>query len=469
MGSVRPPAVAGSFYPGDASRLDATVQGFLAAVADSQEPVPKAVIAPHAGYVYSGPIAATAYARLKPAAGTITRVVLLGPCHRVAVRGLALSSAAAFATPLGEIPIDRQACEEILKLPQVHVLDAPHAEEHSLEVHLPFLQVVLGDFSLVPLAVGEASANEVADVIDRLWGGPETLIVVSTDLSHFLEYGAAQRLDADTCRAIENLEPAAIGREQACGRTPVRGLLKLARRRRLKVATVDLRNSGDTAGDKNRVVGYGSWVFTEDGFADRTQTLLDNHGTTLLRLAASSIEYGLAHQRVMPVKAADYPSDLGELGACFVTLYRSAKLRGCIGSPAARRPLVEDVVHNAYAAAFGDRRFNKLTPEELDGLELSVSVLSPQSPIDFRGEDDLISKLRPGVDGLVIEDKGRRALYLPSVWESLPLAKNFLVQLKVKAGLAADHWSENFKAWRFVALEAKAKELDDPDSIWSNR
>ncbi len=264
MGYIRQPAVAGAFYPGPADELEAAVKGYLAAASATNTPAPKAIIAPHAGYIYSGPVAASAYLRLAPAKDTITRVVLLGPCHRVAVDGLALSDAEAFATPLGDVPIDRQAADLIRDMPQVHISDAAHMDEHSLEVHLPFLQVVLADFSLVPLAVGRASAADVAEVLGKLWGTGETLIVVSSDLSHYLPYDKAREMDARTCKAVEALDGDAIGEAQACGRIPMKGLLLEARRRRMSVSTVDLRNSGDTAGPPDRVVGYGAWVFRED-------------------------------------------------------------------------------------------------------------------------------------------------------------------------------------------------------------
>ncbi len=466
MASVRPPAVAGAFYPGTRGELDAAVRSHLSKAKNPGGPAPKAIIAPHAGYIYSGPVAATAYARLEPARGRITRVVLLGPCHRVPVRGLAASSADAFATPLGDIPVDKEALNRILALPQVQVFDATHEREHSLEVHLPFLQVVLGDFSLVPLAVGEASADEVADVIEALWGGPETLVVISTDLSHHLDYHTARRLDGETCKAIETLDPSPIGREQACGRTPMSGMLVLAKRRGLAIATVDLRNSGDTAGPRDRVVGYGSWLLfenatvpkskDEDAFARHTRVLLQNHGPALLRVAAAAIEHGLAHGRPLRVNSADHPRDLAAKAACFVTLKRLRRLRGCIGTSSAHRPLVEDAAHNAFAAAFRDRRFSPLKSEELAGLELSISVLSAAAPMAVIDEADLLRQLRPGTDGLIIEDAGRRALFLPSVWEGLPKAETFLRQLKAKAGMEADHWSPGFKAWRFVAEEIHA-------------
>jgi len=263
MTFIRNAAIAGQFYPAAADELETTVRGFLDAADEGPGPVPKAIIAPHAGYVYSGAIAASAYARLVPAAAIIKRVVLLGPCHRVAVRGLALSSADAFRTPLGDIALDTSATEEILKLPQVEFFDDTHVQEHSLEVHLPFLQVVLEDFTLVALVVGEASPADVAEVIETLWGGPETLIVVSSDLSHYLPYDQAQAMDRSTCQAIEALDPSALSRDGACGRYPVGGLLQVAKQRGMTVTTLDVRNSGDTAGTKDQVVGYGSWMFQE--------------------------------------------------------------------------------------------------------------------------------------------------------------------------------------------------------------
>ena len=445
------------------------MRGYLAEAKPADASIPKAIIAPHAGYVYSGAVAATAYARLAPARDRITRVVLLGPCHRVPVKGLALSGARAFATPLGDVPIDREACDRLAQLPQVQVFDASHAQEHSLEVHLPFLQIALGNFALVPLAVGDASETEVAEVLERAWGGPETLIVVSSDLSHYLSYDEARALDATTAQAIERLDGAAIGRDQACGRAPVRGLLALARKKKLSVATVDLRNSGDTAGPRDQVVGYGSWLFFEDDAAkpgakagddknsalEGARAMLSRHGAALLGIAADSIAHGLAHDRPAPVELETVPEPLRAPGAAFVTLKRRNRLRGCIGSSEAHRPLAADVAENAWRAAFRDPRFPRLGPDERDGLDLSVSVLTRPEAMRFRDQGDLLAQLRPGEDGLIIADGRARALFLPSVWEQLPMAENFLAQLKLKAGLAADHWSAAFRAHRFGAAEIK--------------
>jgi len=262
--SVRAPAVAGMFYPGESRELAHNLAQLLGDAAHDapERAVPKAIIAPHAGYLYSGPIAASVYALLAPARSRITRVVLLGPTHRVAVKGLALPGCNAFATPLGTVEIDAAAAGVLGNLPQVTVSSRAHAPEHSLEVHVPFLQTVLEKFTLVPLAVGHASAQDVAEVLDALWGGPETLIVVSSDLSHYLSYSDAQAVDRATAKAILGLATD-LSHEQACGATPVTGLTDVARRRGLKPELIDLRNSGDTAGDKNRVVGYGAFAFYE--------------------------------------------------------------------------------------------------------------------------------------------------------------------------------------------------------------
>ncbi len=258
----RPAAVAGVFYPGDAGELAGTIRSLLTGTAANPEALsPKALIVPHAGYVYSGPIAATAYALLAPLRSMIRRVVLLGPAHRVAVRGLSLPGVEAFSTPLGLIPLDLDVIEQLHALPQITTRSAAHAEEHSLEVQLPFLQLALDSFQLVPLVVGDATAEEVAEVLETLWGGPETLIVISSDLSHYHPYESAQRLDGDTCRHIVNLQ-FLTSHEQACGATPINGLVLAARRHGLAPRLLDLRNSGDTAGDRARVVGYAAFAFT---------------------------------------------------------------------------------------------------------------------------------------------------------------------------------------------------------------
>ena len=261
MPTVRPAAVAGMFYPADAQQLGQDVRIYLTEAKPSALH-PKALIVPHAGYIYSGAIAASAYATLKNVTSHIHRVVLLGPTHRVAVRGLALPNCAAFDTPLGRILLDTSAMETISHLPQVMVSAEAHAQEHSLEVQLPFLQSVLGEFTLLPLAVGMATDDEVAEVLDAVWGGNETLIVISSDLSHYYPYPSAQSIDKQSSDLILQLRRLS-SHEQACGATPINGLLIAARKHHLTPHLLDLRNSGDTAGSPDRVVGYAAFAFTE--------------------------------------------------------------------------------------------------------------------------------------------------------------------------------------------------------------
>lgn len=255
----RQPAVAGSFYPADPKELHQMLDQFLNDV-ESTVKVPKAIIAPHAGYIYSGPIAASAYARLIKAHDLIERVVIIGPSHRVGFKGLAVSKAQTFLTPIGSIEVDQKAIGSIIHLPFVEYFEQAHALEHSLEVHLPFLQETLDSFKIIPIVVGDATAEQVRQVLDILWGGDETLIVISSDLSHYHDYATCQKLDRETSRKIEKLDYEHLDFDSACGRVPVSGLLKLAGEKSLSIKNIDLRNSGDTAGDKRRVVGYGAYV-----------------------------------------------------------------------------------------------------------------------------------------------------------------------------------------------------------------
>lgn len=260
MTTLRKPAVAGIFYPNDPGILVESINTYLAENAKTGT-VPKAIVVPHAGYMYSGPIAASAYSLLAPARKLITRVILLGPAHRVAFTGIAAHSADAFLTPLGKVSLDRELIRKLVALEYVSINDIAHATEHSLEVHLPFLQIVLDSFTLVPLLIGDCSPNAISKTLDLAWGGAETLIVISSDLSHYHSYADAQRMDRATSVAIETLDAGSIHYDNACGRLPVQGLITSARQHHLQAQLLDLRNSGDTAGPRDQVVGYGAYAF----------------------------------------------------------------------------------------------------------------------------------------------------------------------------------------------------------------
>ena len=450
--TIRPPAIAGTFYPGEPDALAAMVDRCLADARDDGLS-PKALIAPHAGLVYSGPVAGNAYRSVARRAKEITRVVLLGPPHRVAVPKFCVPAAHAFRTPLGDVPLDTDGIATALQVPGVEQSDIPHAEEHSLEVHLPFLQRVLGKFTLVPVIVGGPTPQETDALLAALWGGPETLVVISSDLSHYHNYDGANRLDQGFRRLVETLALEKIEDEQACGRYPVKGLLNRARALDLRVTTLDVRNSGDTAGRENRdrVVGYGSWALEYAGSA----RLPGDDRATLLDGARRSIANGLRTGRPAQVQHGTFTAPLETFRATFVTLNQDGRLRGCIGSILPHRTLVEDVVVNAHKAAFGDPRFPELTPEEVDGLDLSVSILSHARPIVFGSEAQAIDELRPDIDGVILQANGpdgqpRRGLFLPQVWETVPKAEQFLRHLKAKAGLPRDFWNDSVRLWRYT-------------------
>ena len=451
MNSVRAPAVAGAFYPDTFDALQSQLQAMLASARTADARRPKALIAPHAGYIYSGPVAASAYAHLGPHRNGYSRVVLLGPAHRVRLRGLALPASTSFATPLGEISLDRDAAEALRGLPQICVSDEAHALEHSLEVHLPFLQQTLAGFTLVPLAVGDASVQEVAEVLNLLWGGDETLIVVSSDLSHYLPYSQARHIDEQTARMILGLAPG-LTREQACGATPVNGLLYTAGRRGLRPHMLDLRNSGDTAGDKKQVVGYASFAFYPQDSEQAGSRLVEpdiTEGKLLIAIARAAI----AGQFGLHFTVRDAAPLLQQPGATFVTLKSNGKLRGCVGSLSVHRRLIDDLRSNARAAAFQDPRFKPLRFEELSSIHIEVSLLSALQPMIFSDEADALSQLRAGIDGIVLEYGGKRSTFLPQVWESLPDRRSFLTALKRKAGLAPDFWDAGLCLSRYTVAK----------------
>jgi len=437
------------FYPRDAGELGREVAELIDGVENLAPRFghPKALIVPHAGYIYSGPVAARAYDELAAARGVVKRVVLLGPVHRVPVRGLALPGVEAFDTPLGRIPVDAEAVRMLAPFRQVVTSPAAHAMEHSLEVQLPFLQKMLGEFSLLPLAVGDARPQEVLEVIERLWGGPETLFVISTDLSHYHGYEDARRIDRATLSRIAAFDTD-INHEEACGATPLNGFLAAARSRGLSIRLVGACNSGDTAGGRDRVVGYAAFSLYEG-----QRVSLEDAGLTLLAIARAAIGHRLGVHAEAP--RTDVAPWLARPGASFVTLMLEAKLRGCIGSLAAKRRLGEDVAENAQAAALRDPRFAPLTPGEWPRCEVEVSVLSPAKPLRFADEAEMLAQIRAGEDGVILEHEGRRATFLPQVWESLPEKPRFLGELMRKAGIPADTRLARCKLWRYRVIKWK--------------
>ncbi|NIB43745.1 AmmeMemoRadiSam system protein B [Pseudomaricurvus alkylphenolicus] len=456
--SIRPAAVAGTFYPAQSDILRMSVDAMLDKAWDrEQQPGhnPKALIVPHAGYCYSGEIAASAYARVvRPE--LICKVLLLGPAHRLAFRGIATADCSAFATPLGSVDVDETETEVLLQQKLIVSSPEAHRREHSLEVQLPFLQELLSEFELLPLLVGDASSQQVADVIDRVVedylaqgvGEEEILVLISSDLSHFHDYQFACDKDQRTSQAICDHSHKLEG-DEACGCRAINGLMVSRFAADLGVSCIDLRNSGDTAGGRDQVVGYGAFVLNQGQDSDLNLTQKDRR--RLLLLARQTLQNHFDGR--IPIDLEGLPDILKQHHCSFVTLRKDGQLRGCIGSLRPHQPLYQDVIEHAHAAAFRDHRFTPLREEELEQTRIEISVLSPEQPLAATTELQVLEQLRPGIDGLTISSGHHQATFLPSVWEELKEPPRFIRQLKIKAGLDPDHWPDNVHAWRYQALK----------------
>jgi AmmeMemoRadiSam system protein A len=343
------------------------------------------------------------------------------------------------------VPVDRDGLASLAGLAEVMVLDRAFDQEHALEVQLPFLQHALGDFTLVPLVVGEASAPAVEAVLERLWGGPETLIVISSDLSHYESYDVARQRDATTSKLVEIHRADALHGQLACGCRAIAGLLRRAAALDLRATTLDLRNSGDTAGDRQRVVGYGAYSFEYAAEA----RLPDDYRARLIAAVRDVLDQ-TARRAEIKVDLDAWPAPLRAARRTFVTLRTpDGQLRGCAGSLEEGEPLIVNLLKSTIRSAAADPRFKPVTAEEAAQLGVGVSIMSHDRPIAAASEQELIDSLRPDHDGLIIRDRDHSALFLPQVWEALPDPRSFVHQLKLKAGLAGTHWSPTFRAWRF--------------------
>ena len=433
---IRQPAVAGMFYPNDPEQLRTMVRQFLAS-APVLGPAPCAMVAPHAGYVYSGYTAACAYRTLaKAAEDHPVRVFLLSPSHRVYLEGVSVGSYRAYATPLGEVMVDQEMVQRMAAIPDVSQDLAPHQQEHALEVHLPFLQETLGHFKLVPVVFGDISGGHLADIIAKFWQ-PSDLLIASSDLSHFHPYDEARRLDNQCHEAVMAINPRAMSKTEACGNAGICALLEMARRYKWHPVLADYRNSGDTAGDKNKVVGYASYLFYPQ------TTLQQVPAMTLPKMARSHLEKVLrGEQGLKPDLLIQQSTKLAEQGACFVTLTKHGQLRGCIGSLEAHRSLVTDLLENSVSAATRDPRFPAVTAAELAELHIGISLLTPAKPLPYTDADDLLRRLQPHVHGVILAKGRHRSTFLPQVWEQLPDPRTFLEHLCQKAGLHGNCWQD---------------------------
>jgi MEMO1 family protein len=435
------------FYPAAPDALNALIADVRKRARPDGGVAPKVVIAPHAGLVYSGAVAATAFGAWARRPEPPRRIVIIGPAHRVAFSGVAVHPAPKWRTPLGEIPVAGVTHAELAQGPGVVVDSRPFAGEHSLEMHLIMLQAMLpAPFEIVPILVGDAHPGSVAEALRRVWGGPETVVAISSDLSHFLDQTSAQSIDSETARRIETLDANALDGRRACGFLPIKGALEIAAERDMRVSGLHLATSADVGADASRVVGYGAFAL-EYGASAR---LADADRERLL--SACMVALGNAAQtggRAPPPTLDAGSPALSAWRATFVTLTENERLRGCIGSLDPRRTLIDDAVANTAQAAFADPRFPPLKESELAGLRLDVSILSYPRPIPTESESELVAALEPDRDGLIVSAGKRRALFLPSVWRHLPDARAFVRHLMGKAGFDSNRWPEGLAARRF--------------------
>ena len=493
LSSRRKSALSATFFEADPNQLARSVDGYVHQdrAITAKAACPKIIIAPHAGHIYSGSVAGKAYALLAAHASRIRRVVMLGPSHRVYFKGIALPGAASFETPLGALPLDTLGFAALADFPFISTRHDAHAQEHCLEVHVPFLQRTLPHAALVPLLVGDVPPQAVAQVLRRLWASEDTVFIISTDLSHFHAYHHANTLDAATCTKILALD-ATLHHDQACGATPVNGALEFARARGMHISQLQRLNSGDTGGNspqgRERVVGYASFALYESAMTQANQvartTSVPNDSVSIANGAYFVREYApldlknepspksldtlstsqgqllvqLARGRLAQyyLGAEAQPSDSSvfqALGATFVTLTQQGQLRGCIGSLQAHQPLALDVQANALAAALHDPRCRPVTAQELPGLRIEVSLLTAPEPIAHASESHALWQLRPGIDGLIFEatvnGQNHRSTYLPQVWDQITEPRAFLAHLKVKAGLPFDFWNDDVRLSRY--------------------
>ncbi len=468
-GETRAPVFAGRFYPSERTELRHTIAKLVANAEKTtsyKEPANlalRALIMPHAGYIYSGATAAHGTRILK--GRRFSKVVVMGPDHRVGIRHAAISDVVAYDTPLGKIDLHRDSKNLRESASLFEYSPTSDRSEHSVEVVLPFLQYGLGSFKMVPVVIGGGDPAAIAAALETVIDS-DTLLVASSDLSHYLPYGQAVAWDKATLDLITGLEPEKLmGRQNsACGRAPVAVILHLARQRGWQTVLLDYTNSGDTAGDKERVVGYAAVAFFGN-FNARGESQMETcfkkeHGKILLDHARRTImerlgeEYDQEASALLEKKLEE--SCFDNRSGTFVTLTLGGRLRGCIGNMSATVPLRDGVRQNAINAAFQDPRFSPLTGAELAKTHIEISILTEPEKLEHEGGDDLVRKLRPKIDGVIISKGIHRATFLPQVWKQLPQTDDFLNHLCMKAGIPANTWRSealNVQTYQVISFE----------------
>lgn len=445
---IRRPVVAGQFYTGNPDNLRKEVEQFLSA-GKKLDSYPQIIISPHAGYVFSGPVAGIGFAAVDPGA---KRVILMGPSHRKMFSGVSIPDVDEYETPLGNVPLAKETIKKMRGSGIVHAYPDAHEEEHCLEVQLPFLQVILSGFSIVPIICGNVDPSAVTDLVYPYIDN-KTLVVVSSDFSHYHANKTAKEIDRESVNTI--LAGELTGPIDACGEIPIRVAMHLSKKAGLVPKLLDIRNSYETApqyGSEGRVVGYATIAYlkeegnrhAEDAAKDNEEpqngpgSLSDGEKRFLVKLAREALNRAVKGEG--PPEPKDVPPVAKRSCGCFVTLTKGGRLRGCIGYIEGIKELYSAVIENAKNAALSDPRFPPVTPKELDDIEVEVSVLTMPVPLEYENPDDLLLKLAPMKDGIILKKGFRQATFLPQVWEQLPDKVEFLEHLSMKAGLGRGDW-----------------------------
>lgn len=441
MKKIKPPSVAGKFYTNDKQELLDQLNFFEKHNRKDYAYRTRAIIVPHAGYMYSGQLASNGFQYLDE---SVKNVFIIAPPHYVAVKNVALSIFDAWSTPLGEIDVNQEINDELVKDFGCEFEDDAFVDEHSIEVQVPFLQKFLPHVKIIPILAGHNN-GKLVKIISHYWENTENAFVISSDLSHFYSSSEAKKIDTVTAEMIETKDMEKFNPEQACGAVGVCALTDFAKDKGYSLIRVGMVNSGDITGDNSRVVGYGSWLLYE---GEKNEFIKNYFSDFVIDVCKKSI---LAELNKEGAKFDNVPAVFKESGACFVTLEKNQDLRGCIGSIIAHRSLIDDLIQNARNSAFSDPRFQPLRKDEFEDLSINVSLLSVPQKMEFEDESDLLEQMRPSIDGIIIKDGGHQAVYLPSVWEQLPDKILFLDSLKIKAGMPPKHFSKTFEAYRFTA------------------
>lgn len=441
MNKIKHASAAGTFYPNNK-------ENFLKLISSYKVPKStynsRAIIVPHAGYKYSGELAFKGYSYLDK---NIKNIFIFAPAHYERIYGCILSDYEEWETPLGNIKTNTLFAKELLNYCESQINNTVFEKEHSIEVQLPFIKYLFPQAKIIPVLYGCENFTNISETISHFYKDKNNGFIISSDLSHFYPEREAIKIDNYTAKQIEEISTQNFDIEQACGAVGICGIIDFAKKKNYSLIRVGLTNSAKTTGDSSRVVGYGSW-FLYEGETDKY--IKEYFSEFIINTCKDSIRSGLQLGDFTPL---EYPCVFDEQGASFVTLKINNNLRGCIGSIIAHRPLIRDITHNAHAAAFSDPRFKKLTLDEFDKIQITVSLLSKPKHIEFCTEDELLEKIEPYTDGLIIRDGNFQGVFLPDVWEQLPDKKEFLKQLKIKAGLPPNYLSNNLEAFKFQSIK----------------